>query len=194
MKHRSLLFILAGFVLALGLGWVVFPAVLYERIDQPVQFSHAVHAGETVGMGCEDCHAILEDGTFTGIPKLEKCATCHQEEVGTSAEEKNFVENYVKKNREVPWLVYSRQPENTYFSHIQHVKEAGLACERCHGPHGKSSELAPYYENRVSGYSRAVWGSSISGIKTNDWDGMKMADCIHCHTDNNRLACIDCHK
>jgi hypothetical protein len=194
VKHRSIIFIAAGVVFALALGWIVFPAALYDRIEQPVQFSHAIHAGETVGMGCQDCHAIRDDGTFEGIPTLEKCKTCHQEAVGTSDAEKNFVENYVKQNREVPWLVYARQPDNTYFSHVQHVKEAGLTCERCHGPHGTSTQLRPYFRNRVSGYSRDIWGASISGVKSQPWEGMKMADCIQCHNGSNKLACIDCHK
>jgi len=194
VKRRSLIIVAAGIVFSLGIGWAVFPAALYERIEQPVQFSHAIHT-ETAGMSCQDCHSIADDGTFNGVPKLEKCMTCHQDVLGTSDEEKKFVENYVKQNREVPWLIYSKQPDNTYFSHVQHVKTAGLACERCHGPEGSSKGLRPFLRDRVSGYSRDIWGASISGIKSQPWEGMKMSDCIDCHKDaNNRFACIDCHK
>jgi hypothetical protein len=194
VKRRSIVFLGTGIVFSLGIGWAVFPTVLYESSEQPVQFSHAIH-GETVGMSCQDCHSISDEGKFNGIPKLEKCMTCHQDVLGTSDAEKKFVDEYVKRNREVPWLVYAKQPDNTYFSHVQHVKVAGIACERCHGPQGTSKVLRPFMRDRVSGYSRDIWGASISGIKSQPWEGMKMSDCIDCHkNDNNRLGCIACHK
>ncbi|MGB2869796.1 MAG: menaquinone reductase multiheme cytochrome c subunit QrcA [Bacteroidota bacterium] len=195
MMSRTTALVLAGVVFSLMFGWFVFPALLYKSVEQPIQFSHAVHTGEAVGMKCEDCHAIREDGRFSGIPNVQQCAGCHQEQVGTSENEKKLVEEYVKKNREVPWLVYARQPENTYFSHVRHVKEGQLACERCHGPHGTSTELRSYEENRISGYSKDIWGSNIARIKFEPWQGMKMDDCVACHeTKNAQRACIDCHK
>ncbi|HXK59848.1 MAG TPA: cytochrome c3 family protein [Acidobacteriota bacterium] len=192
--HTHLAFIL-GFILMLGIGWWAFPLALYEKIDQPVQFSHKTHTGENVGMACEDCHTFREDGSFGGIPTMDNCTGCHSELQGTSAAEKVLFEEYISKNREIPWLVYSRQPENVYFSHVHHVKLAEIDCERCHGPHGASEALPPYERNRISGYSRNIWGQSISGIRTAPWDGMKMDDCESCHADHNvGLSCMGCHK
>ncbi|RPJ55168.1 MAG: cytochrome C [Acidobacteria bacterium] len=179
----------------LGIGWLVYPLALYETTDQPLQFSHKTHTGEKAGMACEDCHGFREDGTFAGIPRLENCANCHSEAQGTSAAEKALIEKYVSTNQEIPWLVYSRQPENVYFSHVQHVKLAEIKCERCHGPHGTSETLPPYQRNRISGYSRNIWGQSISGISTAPWDGMKMDDCEHCHAERSvGTSCMGCHK
>ena len=45
------------------------------------------------------------------------------------------------------------------------MKLAELKCEDCHGPHGASDTLRPYEENRISGYSRDIWGGSISGLR-----------------------------
>lgn len=195
MKVRHLVPPALGIACGLLVGWVVFPAVLYTSREQPVQFSHAVHTGEAVGMQCTDCHVFSDDGRFAGVPALAKCAECHTSVVGSTDAEKHFVENYVQQNKEVPWLVYARQPDNAYFPHAAHVKRANITCERCHGPHGTSTGLRVYQENRLSGYSRDIWGPSEAGFKSNPWDGMKMSDCIDCHRGYQKdRACLDCHK
>ena len=181
MSHRPLLFFSAGLALALVLGWVGFPHLLYARAEQPLRFSHRVHASDKTGFSCPDCHPIGEDGHFAGIPKIDSCAGCHAEPQGSSADEKRLVEEYVRPAREIPWLVYARQPENVRFPHAIHVKRAGIACERCHGPVGTSESLPPRLTNRISGYSR---------------DLRKMSDCEGCHAETRhaRTACLACHK
>ena len=172
-----------GLALALGAGWAGFPYVLYQRTPQPVQFSHKVHTGDKGGMKCDDCHAFRDDGSFAGIPALEKCATCHAQALGDTAAEKAFVKDYVTPNREVRWAVYAREPDNAWFSHASHVKLAKLACERCHGDHGKTDILRVHQSDRVTGYSRDVWTR------------MRMDDCIACHRENKLAhSCLDCHK
>lgn len=195
MKYRGVMIFAAGLAAALALGWLAFPEILYEEIDQPLQFSHKVHTGETVGLPCEECHTFREDGSFTGIPKLEKCAACHSQPVGNSPEEKRLVDDYVTPNREIPWLAYASQPQNTYFPHIRHVRLGQISCERCHGPHGSTDGLEPFQRNRISGESKAIWGRSIAGIKSGPWDGMKMNDCSRCHMERGVAeSCLSCHK
>lgn len=175
---------------------MAFPRVLYQRSDQPIQFSHKVHTGESVGMSCEDCHSFDEQGKFSGVPRLETCSPCHTEVQGKTAEEKRFVDEYVAKNREVEWHVYARQPENAYFPHAPHVKLAKLECERCHGPHGSSDRLRPFERNRLSTYSRDVEGYSLVRWNPDEWEtGMKMDDCSNCHHERGvRESCLTCHK
>jgi hypothetical protein len=195
MKHRGKIFFFAGFAASLSAGWYGFPKALYERSPQPLAFSHQTHTGEKVGMKCEDCHGFRADGTFAGIPGVENCAGCHAEPVTESADEKILVEKYVKPNREIPWLVYFRQPENVFFNHASHVTLAKLACEECHGNHGKTATLRPFERNRISGYSRDIWGPSMARISTARRPGMKMDDCSQCHREQGReSACLDCHK
>jgi hypothetical protein len=194
IPYRGILLFVAGLGTSLAAGWIGLPAVLYERTPQPVQFSHKTHSG-TAGMKCEDCHAVRDDGTFSGIPALAKCAECHAEPMGTTAAEKQFVEKYVKANREVPWHVYSRQPDNAHFSHANHVKLGKVACETCHGGHGKTETLRPFERNRISGYSRDIWGPSLARFTGTGRAGMKMDDCMSCHRDKGvQDSCLDCHK
>lgn len=195
MKHQGIMMFAGGLVIALCAGWLAFPALLYQKIDQPLQFSHKIHAGEKVGLACEECHSFRSDGSFTGIPSLEKCSTCHAAQIGETPEEKILVEQYVTKGVPIPWKVYARQPQNTFFSHVQHVKFGAVPCERCHGPHAGTESLPPFERNRISGYSRAIWGPNISGLKSHEWEGMKMDDCSHCHAERGvQESCLACHK
>ncbi len=196
------LFFIIGLVASLVLGWVIFPQLLYSKKEQPVDFNHALH-NELVEDSCESCHFFREDGTYSGVPKLAQCIDCHEEVNGEDPEEEKFVTQYVAKGREVPWLVYARQPDCVFFSHIAHVKMGQMDCVTCHGHIGESESLKVYEENRITGYSRDIWGKNIAGIKWNSWDRMKMDDCADCHKKNNvnlgsvqtgRGGCFVCHK
>ncbi len=182
----------AGVAIMLVAGWAGFPRAIYKSRPQPVDFSHKVHA-DKAGQKCEDCHAFRPDGTFAGIPALDKCAGCHAAPMGATAAEKDFVEQYVTPGREPQWAVYARQPENVFFSHIAHVKRAKLACETCHGDHGASDHLLPYQEDRVSGYSRNIW-QTAERVKTTR-AAMTMSACVECHRQQGlEHSCLDCHK
>jgi len=196
-----ILFFILGLIASLIVGWVIFPQVLYSQKKQPVDFNHLLH-NEEVDDGCESCHFFRDDGTFSGVPKLSQCIDCHEEVNGEDPEEEKFVNEYVAKYREVPWLIYSRQPSNVFFSHAAHVKMAQMDCVTCHGNIGESESLKVYEENRISGYSRDIWGRNIAGFKRNSWDRMKMDDCSECHQKENvnqnsvqthKGGCFVCH-
>jgi hypothetical protein len=197
-----ILFFLIGLTLMMVVGWMIFPKVLYSKKSQPFDFNHKLHL-EQVDDGCQSCHFFRKDGTFSGVPRLAQCVDCHEDVIGESKNEAIFVEQYVQKDREVPWHVYARQPDCVFFSHAAHVKGAEMDCVTCHGHTGTSESLKPYEENRITGYSRDIWGHNIAGIKHNSWDRMKMDDCAACHKESGvhkssaqtgRDACFVCHK
>jgi hypothetical protein len=184
---RAIIPFVAGAVVALSAGWAGFPHAIYKSRTQPVDFSHRVHA-DKAGTKCEDCHAFRDDGTFAGIPALDKCAGCHAAAMGTTAAEKNFIDQYVTPGREPQWAAYARQPENVFFSHVTHVKRGQVQCETCHGNQGSTDRLPPYREDRISGYSRDIWG-------TGGRPGMTMDNCVDCHRRQKlEHSCLDCHK
>jgi hypothetical protein len=197
-----LLFFIIGLALSMVSGWVFLPKALYVKKSQPFDFSHKRHL-ELVEQSCESCHFFRADGTFSGAPRLEQCIDCHAEVNGESEDEAIFFEQYVVPGREVPWLVYARQPDCVFFSHAAHIKGARMECVTCHGHMGTSDSLKPYEENRITGYSRDIWGRNIGGFKRNTWDRMKMDDCAECHetagvhdssVQTGRDACFVCHK
>lgn len=172
-------FFWAGMFVALGAGWAALPRLLYRSLPQPVDFSHKVHV-EKGGGKCEDCHALRADGSFAGIPTLDKCAACHAAAMGTTAAEKAFIDRYVTPGRQPEWADYARQPENVYFSHAAHIRHGRVKCAECHGDVGASDHLPAYRQDRISGYSSEVMG---------------MTACMDCHRRNQMVDnCLECHK
>jgi menaquinone reductase, multiheme cytochrome c subunit len=183
-----------GVMIALLMGWVAFPRVLYTQKHQPLDFLHKTHAEKSGLADCSECHTIREDGTFAGLPAVDKCAGCHSERVGESKAEAVLVDTYIKPGQETPWLVYARQPANVWFSHAIHVKRAHLDCAECHSKYGESDTVRLYEVNRISGYSRDIWGHSISRLRRASHEGMKMSDCEDCHQRGNvEVGCLGCH-
>jgi hypothetical protein len=195
------IFFVGGLIVALIVGWVAYPALLYSERSQPLHFSHASHGPDSsAGMECEECHSFYEDGSFSGIPKLTKCMECHEDPefpLSEDPQEIKLLTEYVKPLKEIPWLVYSRQPDCVYFPHIAHVKMAHIECNLCHGDFGTRDTPPVYKVNRISRYSIDIWGRNISGYKKNPWDRMKMDDCADCHRERGKErnnACFVCHK
>ncbi len=200
-----------GFLMHLFVGWVIFPPLLYSEKQQPIDFSHKIHE-EAVDEGCESCHFFREDGSFSGIPGLENCAECHEEPMGEHREEAKLIKEYIEPGKEIPWYVYSRQPQCVFFSHAAHVKMGELECATCHGPIGDSDHTRPYQYNRLTKYSRDIYGWNIAMLSKNAWDytemddsggmkiehpaRMKMDDCAECHEEMRGVkdACFVCHK
>jgi len=193
--RRSLLVFALGVAVALLAGWVAFPRVLYVQKRQPFEFRHKTHAEKSGVAECSECHAIRDDGAFAGLPAMEKCAGCHSERVGESKAEAALVDTYIKPGHETPWLVYAEQPANVWFSHAIHVRRANLNCAECHGSYGQSDQVKIYQVNRISGYSRDIWGHSMSRLDRPPGDGMKMSDCEDCHRRRHaEVGCLGCHK
>ena len=191
-------FFVAGLVGSLIFGWIIFPELLYSKKQQPISFNHAVHM-DLVYDGCASCHYFRDDGSFSGLPDNSSCIDCHQVAMGVSEDEEKYVTEYVDQNREVPWLSHPRQPDCVFFSHAAHVKGAGMDCAECHGDVSKRTESRVYQENRLSGYSRDIWGYSISRLgkpAKGEPQTMKMNDCARCHQAEmgHKGACFQCHK
>ncbi len=195
-RRLSILIFILGFTILLLIGWVVFPALLYVSHSQPIDFNHKIHT-KLADDSCESCHTFREDGSFTGIPGIRNCRICHTRIEKEGEDETLLIDNYIKKNIEIPWRFYARQPDSVFFSHAAHVKSAKLDCEVCHGEIGHSTTLESYQENNLTGYSRDIWGRDIIG------KGMRMDDCVACHqkmkhegasVQTNKEGCFVCHK
>lgn len=191
----------AALVVFLLMGWVLFPSLVYVRKAQPINYNPPLHV-DKIGITCDTCHFFYEDGSWAGIPTLETCVDCHSDVIGDSPEEKKFVNEYVKKNREVKWALYVKQPECVSFSHSSHVRMAKIACEICHGPQGHA-DPKDYLSNRITNYSYVVYDPrvplnafTIMRDKGNTvWGTMRMDECTSCHRSRGTsTACFICHK
>ena len=98
--------------------------------DQPIPFSHKIHAGD-YKMDCLYCHSAAEKGPHAGIPPMNVCMGCHS----VVAMDKPNVQKLNKMfnaGETVQWARVHRLPDHVYFSHKWHLR-AGIRCQECHG-------------------------------------------------------------
>lgn len=128
--------------------------------DQPIYFSHKVHAGINQ-INCLYCHGGAWESKHAGIPTLNICMNCHQvvttyekgpklfdgdkEINGTDEINKLFKyagftpgpgakwdpANTSAKSPE--WIKIHNLPDHVYFNHAQHARVGNVACQTCHG-------------------------------------------------------------
>lgn len=178
------IFFWVGVAASLVLGWLIFPGLIHSTKNQPVAYSHVKHGEAGAGLQCEECHFFRDDGSYAGIPPLAKCMECHESPQGDTKAEADFIklaEKLTAENKNIPWLIYSKQPDNVYFSHGAHVKMAKLKCEECHKlVGGKTDKNPPFKYKWISGYAPEV---------------MMMETCEACHQKKGASnACFVCHK
>ncbi|WP_205461737.1 cytochrome c3 family protein [Mangrovibacterium lignilyticum] len=104
--------------------------------DQPIKFSHKVHAGEN-GIDCKYCHHTAESSKSAGIPAMNLCMNCHvliREGTNSGKFEIAKIVNAVENKEPVEWVRLHNLPDHVFFSHAIHVGVAKLDCQKCHGP------------------------------------------------------------
>jgi hypothetical protein len=213
---------LSGVLVALAFGWWVFPGLLFSEEPQPFYFSHSVHI-DSAGAACADCHSLRDDGSFSGLPRLETCAGCHSDimtaepgpdaskaDVAAYEAEKYFVEEYVNTGREVPWAVHQKQPDNVFFSHAAHFEK----CYTCHltmkgglnlGTPDNPQKLCMTCHPALEELDRNI-PVRVNALTEYSRTTMKMWECEKCHAHPGHFsndgkgrtaannACYTCHK
>ncbi len=163
-----------GFV-AIVAGYLVNRA-FFDNVapEQPVNFSHRIHAGTRDNGGheipCMHCHVNAARSFSAGVPSVEKCMNCHKA-VATDKPEIQKVAGYWERREAIPWIKVHDLPDFVHFTHKRHIK-AGIECADCHGD--------------VASMDRVT--------RVND---LKMPFCVDCHTENNvenGRDCWTCHK
>lgn len=104
--------------------------------DQPIKFSHKVHAGEN-GIDCKYCHHTVEQSKSAGIPAMNLCMNCHvliREGTNSGKFEISKIINAVENNEPVEWVRLHNLPDHVFFSHAIHVGVGKIDCQKCHGP------------------------------------------------------------
>ncbi len=103
--------------------------------DQPVWFSHKVHAGQNK-IDCLYCHNTAMESKNAGIPGTDVCMNCHNVvKTGTQTgdvEIGKVLESWETKEP-IQWIRVHNLPDHVYFNHAQHVNAGKRECEECHG-------------------------------------------------------------
>jgi cytochrome c551/c552 len=148
------LFVFAGYWLvegAMGLG-----RQQGYQPDQPIYYSHKVHAGVNQ-ISCLYCHGGAQDSKHATIPAVNVCMNCHKavkeytgepilREDGTKVNANDEIKKlysyagwnpdtktYDKPGKPIEWVQIHSLPDFVYFNHSQHVKVGQVACQTCHG-------------------------------------------------------------
>ena len=98
---------------------------------QPVQFSHAHHAGG-MGFDCRYCHTSVEESSFAGIPPTKTCMNCHSQLFADSPYLEPVRASF-RNNTPLTWVRVNDLADFVYFNHSIHVTK-GVGCATCHGP------------------------------------------------------------
>ncbi len=105
--------------------------------DQPIDFSHRIHAGSEEdgghGIDCNYCHTGVRKSKHANIPSANICMNCHGEIKKTSPKLEKLREA-VASGEPIEWVRIHNLPDLAYFNHSQHVKVGGIECQKCHGP------------------------------------------------------------
>lgn len=97
---------------------------------QPIDFPHAVHAGD-LGLDCLFCHEFADRSPRATAPPLSTCMTCH-ESMALDRPGVQLLRGHVERGEPVAWRQVHALPSFVHFTHERHVK-AGVACATCHG-------------------------------------------------------------
>lgn len=98
--------------------------------EQPVPFSHQLHAGE-LGLDCRYCHNTVEEAGHAAIPPTATCMNCHAK-VRTDSPKLAKVRLSAQTGEPIEWVKVHMLPQYAYFDHSVHVA-AGVGCASCHG-------------------------------------------------------------
>ena len=125
VDRRRLAVSLGGAALALSLV-ACEPTNQGYAPPQPVNYSHAVHAGG-LRIPCLYCHYGAERGRHAGIPPASVCLNCHRQVLPDHPEVRK-VKAAVEGGTPIEWVRIHQLPDHAYFNHQAPVK-AGVACQ-----------------------------------------------------------------
>ncbi len=115
----------------------------YYQPEQPVWFSHKVHAGQNQ-IDCMYCHFTADKSQHAGIPPVAVCMNCHSQvrsgKITGETEIAKVVDAY-KNNKPIKWIKVHNLPDHVYFNHAQHYDVGKVECEECHGAVEQMDEI-----------------------------------------------------
>ena len=126
--------------------------------EQPIFFSHKVHAGVNQ-INCLYCHGNAWESKSATIPAVNVCMNCHraissyekgpelfdgETKIDGTAEiaklykyagfdPKNAAKWDPAQAKPIEWTKIHNLPDHVFFSHAQHVKAGQVQCQTCHG-------------------------------------------------------------
>ena len=129
----SVLFVLGSMLyvpVLVGFGFSPLTTDVGYMPEQPVPFSHAMHAGQ-LGMDCRYCHSTVERAAYAALPTSQTCMNCHSS-IKPDSNVLMVIRESWKSGDPVEWIKVHHLPDYAYFNHSAHVNH-GVGCVSCHG-------------------------------------------------------------
>lgn len=98
--------------------------------DQPIPFSHKIHAGE-MQIDCQFCHSAAERSANAGVPDTATCMKCHSQ-IASDSPDIQYLRQTYAQGIPLRWNKVHDLPDHARFSHKAHVAR-GFDCTQCHG-------------------------------------------------------------
>jgi cytochrome c2 len=135
--------------------------------EQPIFFSHHVHAGLNQ-ISCLFCHGNAWDSKSATVPSPNVCMNCHaaindyhgerlMREDGSRVSPNDEIKKlysytgydpdkgrYTKPGKPIEWIRIHNLPDHVYFNHSQHVRAGKVQCQTCHGPVQEWNEVRQF--------------------------------------------------
>ena len=185
----------------IGKGW---QEGSMERRD--INQSHFKHIQEA-DLECVECHTGATTQAKAGMPNMETCADCHEEETNDETDEKktclkchtfatpnkNCTINHCSEE-DLPEMAsnmgpkpyknikYPSKDDNSGFSHLTHFKNK-VACKKCHGNIAFEGQI-PFPSGKYMPKPDrcfACHAKNLGGFSHKVHTEMKV-DCLECHT------------
>ncbi len=137
----------AAVIFVVYVGGMVFVGAAPSTLDvgykpeQPLPFSHALHAGK-LKMDCRFCHTTVEKAGFAAVPATATCVKCHSAtdmngvatttSIHANSPKLLAVRESVATGKSIPWTKVHDLADYAYFDHSAHVAR-GVSCVSCHG-------------------------------------------------------------
>jgi menaquinone reductase, multiheme cytochrome c subunit len=100
------------------------------RPDQPIPFSHKLHAGDN-GIKCQYCHNTVERSAHSAVPSTSTCMNCHIAVKSESPKIAKVKESW-ETNTPIEWRRIHKVPDYVNFNHAAHIRSQ-IDCASCHG-------------------------------------------------------------
>ncbi|MDQ6700194.1 MAG: cytochrome c family protein [Acidobacteriota bacterium] len=151
-------------LLLLGAAGVILAAPVAP--EQPIPFSHKVHAGN-LKIQCKMCHPNPDPGEMMKIAEASVCMQCHSS-VKTDSASIQKLAAFAKNDREIKWARVYQIPGFVNFSHRAHL-DAKNTCQECHGQVASRDQLSRETDISMGGCMNCHRAKKAS------------IDCAYCH-------------
>ena len=133
MKRNIPIIVLLGccfLLVALFLYFFYIPPATDIGPEQPIPFSHRIHAG-VKEIQCAYCHPYIARSNHPGLPPVEKCMHCHKYIIIKHPWIKEE-HRYYNTKTPTPWKKVNVLAEHVLFNHQRHINSE-IECRECHG-------------------------------------------------------------